>query len=171
MPLHPFLVHFVIALFIVSIVLDFAGWILKNEKLLLTGWINLILTALAVLPAIFSGLWEKNRLDFSTPVLHTLDTHQTLAFISAGIILALFFWRLGMKGQLVEKVKILYWIISLTGLISLLSGAYYGGKLVYQYGVGVRSEICPKESSHQNDTNPNFPPQDSLFYPGHDSLP
>ena len=165
------MVHFVIALFVASIILDILGWLTRKEKFHFAAWINLILAAIAVLLALFSGLWEKGRINLPSEAVQTFEIHETLAFLSASIIISLFLWRAGMKGRVLKKVKTVYLMVSLAGFCTVLSGAFYGGILVYQHAAGIRLQISQEEPSREIITPPTFPPRDNLFYPAPDSIP
>ncbi|MEJ2634207.1 MAG: DUF2231 domain-containing protein [Calditrichia bacterium] len=139
--LHPAVVHFAIALFLVSLLFDVIGDLIGNNKFHSAAWLNLIFAGIAAVAAVLSGLWAKSRAFIPPEARDTLNVHQLMAFFIAGVILILLFWRINAKGLLPAKGKAFYYLISLVGLGLLIIGAYHGGKLVYHYGVGVRSTV------------------------------
>ncbi|MBN2366606.1 MAG: DUF2231 domain-containing protein [Calditrichaeota bacterium] len=138
-PLHPSLVHFAVALFPLSVIFDILGILTGNQKYLTAARLNLAVSALFVLAAVGSGLLEKSRLQVPISAASTFEIHETLAFIIAGSVIGLFFWRFSMKNADWTKFKYLYLALAFTTMLILLTGSYYGGKLVYKFGVGVRS--------------------------------
>ncbi|UCF65043.1 MAG: DUF2231 domain-containing protein [bacterium] len=163
MPIHPFMVHFVIALFVMSVLLDILGWISRNEKLHFAAWINLIGASIGTLLAISSGLWDKNHILLTTESGKIMEIHESLAFISACLINLLALWRSGKRGLILKRFRLIYLIISLVGLGTVLSGAFYGGKLVFHYKTGIRSIPNSKESERLKSK-----PIDNSFYPSSD---
>ena len=164
LPLHPFLVHFVIALFTISVLLDVLGFLSARDKFHFTAWINLLGAGIAVLLAVGSGLLEESQITIPDLAKDTFDSHKTTAFITAVIILFLVFWRLGLKNRLNRSQKWLYILIALVGLVSLYIGAYQGGKLVYKHGLGIRTDRIESGASPQIEQNSNLPSQENLFY-------
>jgi hypothetical protein len=74
-----------------------------------------------------------------------------------------------LRNQFTRKFNLLYLSIALAGLISLYVGAYNGGKLVYQFSIGIRSEpkiTVPGRQQPKTDG----PSEKDLFYPPEDSL-
>jgi len=168
MPIHPFVVHFVIALFPVSVLLDTLGWLIRNEKLHFAAWINLIGAGIGLIFAIISGLWEKSHIFITSESGRILEVHETLAFISACIIIPLALWRSGKKVIILKKCWPIYLLISFVGISTVLTGALYGGKLVYHHEIGIRVINRPRGTS----TDPESPlhkPRDNSFYPSPDS--
>lgn len=129
------------------------------------------MAAIAVVFALLSGLWEKSLINLSPEAMHTFEIHETLAFLSACIIISLFLWRLGMKGKVKEKFKAIYFIVSLTGFVTVMSGSFYGGELVYRHGIGHHPDIISGESNLEKNKQDQLQSNDNLFYPAQDSLP
>jgi uncharacterized membrane protein len=135
-PIHPPMVHFAIGLFCLSFVLDFLGFLNRNDKLHFTARINLYASVPAVLAAVVTGLIEKNRIFISPSVRVTFEVHETLAFVISALVIILAMWRLNLKGLHWQKARIYYMVLSLATVIIIFSGGYYGSQLVYRYGSG-----------------------------------
>jgi len=170
MPLHPFLVHFVIAFFTVSLLFELLALKTGNKTHQTLGYLLLIIAAVSVIPAVISGLIEKSKITIPAEANVVFNWHETTAFITASIILFLSLWRIALKNQLTRKLKFIYLTVAFTGLISLYIGAYHGGLLVYRHGIGIRSQrISPAEpASFQPEMKKSR--ENSLFYPPEDSL-
>jgi uncharacterized membrane protein len=152
MPIHPYIVHFAVALFSVSFLLDVFGFILRKDSLQQVAWINLLVSGIAVILAVASGLWEENRIAIPEMAQATFQNHQTAAFISAVIILSLLLWRAASKGKIPVSKKWIYLIIGAAGFAALAFTAQQGGKLVYHHSLGVESKIEQKSDSSLNPT-------------------
>jgi uncharacterized membrane protein len=170
LPLHPFIVHFVIALFTFSVLLDVLGFLRSRDRYHFAAWINLLGAGIAVLFAIGSGLLEESQITIPAFAKKSYEIHETTAFITAAIIIFLIFWRIGLKNQFQRKKKILYLVISVIGLTSLYIGAYHGGKLIYHYGTGIRPFQVIEEPGLQDDQLENGSSQDDIFYAPNDTL-
>ncbi len=137
--IHPYTVHFTIALFLSSVLFDILGFWRKNTRLHVAAYFNLLLAGMATLFSVITGLWEKSRVPIPREARELLDIHQTLAILIAVCILGLLFWRIGSREKLPMNKEPLYLISAVVGVIFLLIGAYFGGKLVYSHGVGVKT--------------------------------
>ncbi len=136
--LHPFTVHFTIALFSASILLDLWGYWRKKDNFRFAGWINLLLAGIAAVFSVGTGLLAESRVDIPAEAAQIFNIHETLAFVIAGGILALLFWRIAARGLLPAKFQKLYLVSGILVWLLVVGGAFFGGKLVYQYGVGVK---------------------------------
>ena len=170
-PLHPAIVHFVIALFTFSIILDIFGLLTSRDKFHYAAWVNLQVAGIAALLAIGSGLVEENRVTIPKFAIKSFEIHETTAFITASIVMILIFWRIRFRSVLPKKIRIFYLAIALFGTISLHIGTYYGTKLVYRYRIGPESNI-----EIENQSRGVFPDSiqvapDEFFYEITDSAP
>jgi uncharacterized membrane protein len=137
--LHPIVVHFTIALFIVAVLLDIAGVVLRKPGLHAVAWVNLALAAIAAIATVSAGMTAETLVAITPQAHETLDIHKLLGFYSLGAILLLFTWRYALRGAFPRRGALLYTVISLTG-VGVVSGAgYYGGEMVYRHGAAVRA--------------------------------
>ncbi len=130
--LHPIIVHFPIALFITAFGLELLSLIFKKEVLHQTAWCNYILAILACVGAVSAALWDGMTLKH--PVFYT---HRTLAYWTTGIALisGVILPLVRRKSKRAFRIIFFIFLILTTSLVSITG--YYGGRLVYEYGVGV----------------------------------
>ena len=129
---HPIIVHFPIALFISALGLEVLSLIFKKDALHQAAWYNYILAVLAAFAAVLSALIDGETLK------HTVFyTHRALGWWTLGIafLSAPFLFYIKKKSLKLFKVLFFIFLIILASLVSLTG--YYGGRLVYEYGVGV----------------------------------
>ena len=74
--LHPMIVHFPIALFMVALVFEIVGLILKNEDIHKAALYMYITAALITPLVVRTGVWEAAKLGLSHPIL---DKHSQYA--------------------------------------------------------------------------------------------
>ena len=163
------MVHFVITLYTLSLFLDLVGIKSGKREYLHFGFIALILTGIFVILAVVSGLIEENRVVIPPNAESVFEIHETMAFISTVLILAMAFWRIGLKNQLSGNILSIYLIVTIIGMISLYAGAFYGGKLVYEYGSGVRMKTSVSNVRQVKPPQEERRPRDDLFYAPKDS--
>ena len=131
--LHPLIVHFPIALFITAFGLEILSLILKKESLHQASWYNYILAIFATISAILAAWWDKEIVKH--PVFYT---HRNLAYITLGVALlsGVILPLVRQKSKRAFRIIFFIFLILTTSLVSITG--YYGGKLVYEYGVGVQ---------------------------------
>ena len=143
---HPVVVHFAVTLFPLSVFFDLAAIILKQTKFRLAAWSTLVLSGIAILAAVATGLLAKSRLHFSIKAETTLDLHQTLAFISITLVFFLLFWRIKSRESLPQPGSWLYIFLAMVCVTLILLGGFYGGKLVHYHGVGIPGQRSIEQS-------------------------
>lgn len=149
--LHPIVVHFTIGLFVLSVLFDILGAITKKEKFKIAGWLNLLFAGAAGIVTVIAGLIAESRVPHVEAAHEIMETHETLGFITLGSILLLLVWRLFLKGKLPQKALALYLFIGIAGLGVMFTGAYYGGEMVYTYGVAVKAVPVSEEAGHHHE--------------------
>jgi len=137
--LHPIIVHFVIAPLIIAVVFDFLWLIKKRDNFEKISWYNLIVAAIAGVLSVITGLMAEENVVFPDSSLEVFNSHELLAFIFIIFLQIQTFWRLGSEGKIPVKFTYLYFVLTLASLTSVILTSYYGGKLVFEHGVGVNS--------------------------------
>lgn len=127
---HPFLVHFIVALYLAAFILDLAASVRNSEKLRFAAWMNHIGAMLGALGAVISGLIAKSRSLFVDEAVSLLERHETAAFVVFALVAGLFFWRFSARGKIPASFPRLYWLLSAITVIILLLTAHWGGRLL-----------------------------------------
>ncbi|GMK40304.1 hypothetical protein PCCS19_33600 [Paenibacillus sp. CCS19] len=145
--LHPILVHFPIALIAIAVGYDLVYAIMHRSLPPKQGlWLWLIAAVSAWL-AVSTGP-EEDAYGNTT----FLDIHSMLADATAWVVTALTAFRLFMhyrNKQIAKATLALYLVISIASLGLVLGTGYYGGKMVYSDGVGVKvngQDVNPSKS-------------------------
>ena len=131
-PIHPVLVHFPIACWSLGSVADVAGIVMGKG---VAEWAALLITAGLILavPAIFTGLLDLGSAGKGDDEVNTAMSHITFVLITWSLYAA----SLYVRTALFTVSHYIPIALSLAGLISLGIAGWYGGRLVYTYGVGV----------------------------------
>ncbi len=161
---HSVFVHFAVTLFPLSVFFDIIALTFKRPKHLFAAWITLILSGMALLAAVATGLLAKANLRFAPPAKATLEIHQTLALINVVLVFILLFWRIRSRENLPGQGKWPYILISVIAVILILLGGFYGGKLVHHHGIGISDQnTTDHHSAPIIEDIPSFPADDNLF--------
>ncbi len=137
---HPILIHFPIALLTVYSFFEIVSLFYKEKSLDKFTLALLGLGVLFAVAAVFTGHLAE---DLSYNLLNqvqkeAIETHETFATIVLFYFAALFF----IKFYLVKKIKFTgyykfaYIAMVLIGNIFIYLTGYYGGRLVFDYGIG-----------------------------------
>src|SRR5688572_772712 len=131
-PLHPALVHFPIACWVLAVGCDLAGWLYISQAwyaacLLIVGCVIL------ALPAMLAGRPDRAKLNNNKTVMAVAYRH--IGLIGSAWILYLVSLMLRSPSASPGAAATGF---ALAGLIVLLMGAWHGAELVYSYGIGIR---------------------------------
>jgi uncharacterized membrane protein len=147
--IHPMLVHFPIVLLITAVALDIIGLSIKKdlasrECLPLIALSALLLGTLSAgIAAIFGDIALDKALSLGFPS-GPLETHETLALITIAVFSIHCLLRLLALWRRYPLRDFSGWIAVLPGLVGvglLIATAYYGGELVYRFGVNVATVL------------------------------
>lgn len=120
------LVHFPIALLLVSFGIDLAGWMLKRKELHLAGLITLLLGTLGAIGAVITGP-EHSRNPLQP--IHELFGEITMSLFIAISLLRLFFlWK---KSRDIGN-HMAYLSAALVGVLLLTYTGHLGGEMVHK---------------------------------------
>lgn len=135
-PLHPILVHFPIALFVLSFLLDAASFIWPEFNGLVAGaFYCMALGVLTALLAAIPGFVDYTDIRDDHPGKKYATSHMILNLIVVGIYAV----NLGIRYSEIH-VATTPWIpffLSVAGIVLLSISGYLGGAMIYDDGIGV----------------------------------
>ena len=140
--IHPFLTHFPIALLTISFVFDTLSILFKDDRLEHVGRWSQLVGTIILAATVISGLVAKGELTVPATGEAFLETHQEIAFVVTALAAFLLLWRVSNRLLLPSTHRNTFLILSFATLALVWVGAWYGGVLVYRFGVGV--QIVPK---------------------------
>ena len=135
--IHPIVVHFPFALLAAALLLELGAVLFRRDELSRLAWWNQILGTLGFIASVASGLLAERTVRFSEPAREVFETHEQIAFFAAALFAGLLFWRIAAKGRVPERPRFLFLLLLAAAVILMTTGAWFGGELVYKYGVGV----------------------------------
>jgi uncharacterized membrane protein len=146
--LHPKVVHFPIALLLISVLFELIGTLWKNDffskaahLLLFFGVIGSFLAALTGNQAFTAyEYWNESSREL-------VNTHQTFANITIWFFTGLLVVRtyLVVKKKHFRFIKYMILVLSILGCYFIYQTAVHGGDLVYKYGIGVNLKFNQTE--------------------------
>jgi len=132
--LHPAIVHFPIALLIVSVVLDAIGLLFRQASLTQAGFATLITGGLGAGAAALTGPGEDAK-DAASRAL--LTQHELFAAVTVLVSLILIGMRIGNDGGLRGAGAFGYLAGGVVLILAVAVTGYWGGEMAYRHGVGV----------------------------------
>jgi len=140
--LHPPVVHFAIALIITGILFDVLGFILKKESLKHAGFWTILFGIFAVWGAMFTGHEAEELVEDAikgTVAYQLLEEHDEIGEILPWIVTVLGIMRMFLFFRPNNKLFVIYLIAGLLVAGAIGYQGRTGGKLVFEYGVGVKT--------------------------------
>ncbi len=134
--LHPMVVHFPIALFITAAVIECLSLILRKEDWHRIAVFLYIVATLITPVVVLTGLREEDELHLNHPVLSLHKQFALLTLWGSWLSLPV----LGLLAK--KKPEMFRWVFFVCAMVIVILvsiAAYNGGRMVYEYGVGVES--------------------------------
>jgi uncharacterized membrane protein len=127
---HPFIVHFAVALTLVSAGLDIAGFIFRSDRFDASSFLLALLAIPALLAAVLSGNLASAFIHDARQ-LAILGTHETYANIAVWVFCGAAFWRvfLHLKRQFNGLRRIVYVFLIALAAMSVFLTARKGGTI------------------------------------------
>jgi len=142
--LHPPVVHFAIALSITGVVFELLGRVLHKKELTEAGFYTLLVGVLFLWLAWFTGHSAEELVEEfveKSPAYELLELHEGIGNFLPFFFTLLAGIRVYLKIKDSRKLRILFLLLGVIGIILVVVQGRLGGKLVYEYGVGVKTSV------------------------------
>lgn len=134
---HPVLVHFTVAFLVTGGLCEAFGIFRGNERVERFGGALVVIGALVLVPTVATGFLAQNTITPPPGSTPALEQHERFAIIALGVFLVTMLWKGWDRGRVRESNRAMYAVLLLVAVAVLLWVAYLGGRLVYEFGVGV----------------------------------
>ncbi len=136
--LHPMVVHFPIAFFIGALVLEILSCVFKKENLHQSAFHVASLAVIAVVLAVLTGLPEADEWGLTQHPVFNL--HKTFALTTLAVAVSIFpvIWL--MRRKKISSYRGIFILFLALIVMGISVAAYNGGRLVYEYSIGVEEE-------------------------------
>jgi uncharacterized membrane protein len=96
--------------------------------------------------AVTTGGMEEDLAERAGAPESVLELHESLGTVTLVIFVALVGLRLAMAWGWLKETRSLTLGLGVTWIVILALTGYWGGELVYTYGIGVKAVMCPMTS-------------------------
>jgi uncharacterized membrane protein len=133
--IHPIVVHFVIAMALISVVFDLVGVLMRKPNLFEVSFWNLIVATVAIFVAIIFGQVEAGLADPYGASRDILNLHSTIGWSLAGVLGVLTGWRYVVRQG--DPLSLPRGVLALDGVLALLvvTQVTLGNQLIWTYGL------------------------------------
>lgn len=140
-PLHPVIVHFVIAMLVFAFICDVIGYFTSNQRLFEVSFWNMIVASAAVFVAVIAGQFEAGIAPTYPAVAAVLTHHQLLGWSLSALIVGVTAWRFAIRSCSLFKIPPAY--LGVTAFLIVLVGlqVYLGSQLVWEFGLHVQPVV------------------------------
>ena len=133
--IHPIVVHFVIAMALITVVFDLIGVIIRRRNLFEVSFWNLVVATVAIFVAIIFGQIEAGLATPYGASRDILNYHSTIGWSLAAILSLLTGWRYVARQKDPTVLPRGFLIIDLFLSVLVFCQVYLGDKLVWVYGL------------------------------------
>lgn len=140
-PIHPIIVHFVIAMVIFSFIWDVLGYFTKNHHLFEVSFWNLFVAAIAIFLAVIFGEFEAGLANVYDAVEPVLNLHTILGWSLSVIVVAIAAWRFVIRLRNPRKIPPTYLGVATFLICLVFLQTYLGTQLVWVYGLHIEPVV------------------------------
>ena len=133
--IHPIVVHFVIAMALITVVFDLIGVLNRKPNLFEVSFWNLLVATIAIFVAIIFGQVEAGLASPYGASRDILNVHSTIGWSLAGVLSLLTGWRYVARQR--DPASLPKGFLVIDGFLAALvfTQVYLGDKLVWVYGL------------------------------------
>lgn len=136
-PIHPVIVHFVIAMVLFAFFCDVVGYLTRKHHLFEVSFWNMFVASVCIFLAVIFGQLEAGLADPYEAAKPVLTEHTITGWSLSAIVVAITAWRFVIRNRDPLKVPPAY-LGAATFLLCLVCfQVYLGSKLVWVYGLHV----------------------------------
>ena len=136
-PMHPVVVHFVIAMVFFACFCDIVGYFSRNSRLFEVSFWNMFVASAAIFVAVIFGQFEAGLAQAYDAAQPVLNEHTITGWSLSAILVGITAWRFVIRSRDPLKIPTAYLGVAMF-LICLVSfQVYLGTQLVWEYGLHV----------------------------------
>ena len=147
--IHPKVIHFPIALLLCYFLFELLGILLKKDFLSKAAHLLLFLGVLGALAAVLTGREAEDAFEYWNKITGgLLEEHEMYANLTLWYFTGLLALRsvIAFKHNFVGIVRYVVLVLAVVGIYFIYQTGEYGGKMVYEHGVGTQYKINQMES-------------------------
>ncbi len=140
-PLHPIIVHFVIAMVGFSFFCDLVGYFTRNTKMFEVSFWNLFVASISIFLAIIVGQFEAGLAQPYKAAQPVLNLHTIIGWSLSGIVVAITAWRYVIRFHNDKKIPPVYLGVATILIFLVTFQVYLGTRLVWVYGLHIEPVV------------------------------
>jgi uncharacterized membrane protein len=140
-PMHPIVVHFIIAMVFFSFFCDVIGYFTHNHRLYEVSFWNLVVASISVFIAVLLGQFEAGLTQPYAVVKSALNLHTIIGWSLSAILVAITAWRFVMRNREPTKISPIYLGAATVLVCIVLFQMNLGTRLVWVYGLHVEPVV------------------------------
>jgi uncharacterized membrane protein len=133
--IHPIVVHFVIAMGVITFVFDLIGSAFKKPALYEVSFWNLLFVTVAIFVAIIFGQVEAGLADPYGASSEILNLHSTIGWSLAGILSLLSAWRYVIRNKDPQQLPLSFLAAGAGLSVLIVVQVMLGNQLIWVYGL------------------------------------
>jgi uncharacterized membrane protein len=140
-PIHPVIIHFVIAMLVFAFACDAIGYFTGNQRMFEVSFWNMLIASGAVFFAVIAGQFEAGIAPTYPAVEPVLIRHQLLGWFLSALIVAATAWRFAIRSRSLFKMPPVYLGVAAFLIILVSLQVYLGTQLVWEFGLHVQPVV------------------------------
>ncbi|MBW4520119.1 MAG: DUF2231 domain-containing protein [Scytolyngbya sp. HA4215-MV1] len=140
-PIHPIMVHFVIAMVFFAFVCDVLGYLTHRPRLFEVSFWNLMVATISIFLAVLFGQFEAGLAQPYAAAQSTLSFHTIVGWLLAALVVGMTAWRFAMRHQNPLKLSPAYLGVSTFLSCLVFFQMMLGSQLVWVYGLHVEAVV------------------------------
>jgi uncharacterized membrane protein len=136
-PIHPIIVHFVIAMVVFSFFCDVVGYLTRNHRLFEVSFWNLFVASVSIFLAVMFGQFEAGIANAYAAVQPILNLHTITGWSLSAIVVAITTWRFVIRSRDPLRVPPIYLGAAMFLVCLVTFQTVLGSRLVWVYGLHV----------------------------------
>ncbi|MEA5566230.1 DUF2231 domain-containing protein [Anabaena sp. UHCC 0399] len=140
-PIHPIIIHFVIAMVFFSFTCDLIGYLTHKHHLFEVSWWNMFVAAVAIFLAVIFGQLEAGLAQPYAAAQPTLDLHTITGWSLSALVVGIAAWRFVIRARDPLRIPPAYLGVATFLLILVSFQVYLGTRLVWVYGLHVEPVV------------------------------
>lgn len=140
-PLHPIIVHFVIAMVFFSFFCDVVGYLTRNHRLFEVSFWNMFVASISIFLAVIFGQFEAGLAQPYQAAKSVLNLHTITGWSLSAIVVAITAWRFVIRNRDPLKVPPAYLGVAMFLSCLVFFQMYLGSQLVWVYGLHVEPVV------------------------------
>jgi uncharacterized membrane protein len=140
-PIHPIVVHFVIAMVFFSFFCDVIGYFTRRDRLHEVSFWNLVVASASIFIAILFGQFEAGIAQLYAVVKPTLNLHTVMGWSLSAILVSITAWRFILRNRDPIHVPPMYLGVATVIVCIVFFQMMLGTRLVWVYGLHVEPVV------------------------------